>query len=168
MTLYAAFEGEVRCEPLGVAGAWRLVGRARGPAPARAGEPLQLLLGGTRDLEPPATLHDAELELVDATSAASADPAAWPEPSATECTGVLAPAATAVPATRSGCVLRGRGYGRAFTLRSAQLHLGAPPALVALMEPPAAPVSMRALAWLLLNLARVPGVAGLLVRRRGG
>jgi hypothetical protein len=163
MTLFAAFEGEVLCEPLGVPGGWRLSGRARGLAPARAGEPLQLLLNGTRDLDPPATLQDAELELVDATSGASAS---WSAAAATAATGVLAPVAPAAPAARSGCVLRGRAYGRAFTLRSAQLHLGVSPALVALLAPPPAPAWMRALAWLLLNLARVPGVAGLLARNR--
>lgn len=169
MTLYAAFEGEVRCEPLGLPGGWRLSGRARGLAPTRAGEPLELLLGGVRDLEPPATLHDAELELVDATSAASA---AWAAvPTAVAAVGVLAPAgpgAANAPATRHGCVLRARGYGRAFTLRGAQMHLGAPPALLALMAPPPAPLAMRAVAWLLLNLARVPGVAGLFTRARTG
>jgi hypothetical protein len=136
MTLYAAFEGEVRCEPLAREGGWRLTGRARGLPPAVRGEPLQLLLNGARDLDPPAAMHDAELELVDATSGA----ARWQ--------------------------LRGKDYGRTFTLRSAQVQLGASPALLALMAPPPAPLSMRVLAWLLLNLVRIPGVAGLVARTR--
>jgi hypothetical protein len=139
MTLYAAFEGEVRCEPLAQEGGWRISGRARGLPPAVAGEPLQLLLNGARDLDPPAVLHDAELEVVDAVTGASA---------------------------RLGAVLRGRGYGRAFSLRSAQVQLGASPALLALMAPPPAPRTMRVLAWLLLNLVRIPGVASLVARAR--
>jgi hypothetical protein len=34
------------------------------------------------------------------------------------------------------------------------------------MAPPPAPLSMRVLAWLLLNLVRIPGVAGLVARTR--
>jgi len=171
MTLYAAFAGEVHCEPLAQEGSWRISGRARGLPPAAAGEPLQLLLNGARDLDPPAVLHDAELEVVDAATGAS--PAwqspAWQPPAATAAVAVLAPAAripAAAPARRLGCVLRGRGYGRAFSLRSAQVQLGVSPALLALMAPPPAPWTMRAVAWLLLNLVRIPGVAGLVALAR--
>ncbi len=145
MSVLAAFEGEVRCEPL--PGGWRLRGIARGLPPARAGEPLQVLLEGTRDLEPPALLHDAELERVDAATGASG---AWP------------------PGPPAGWVLRARDYGRAFTLRTATVHLGATPALAAVLAPPRAPLRLRALAWLLLNLARIPGLAAWVARRRGG
>ena len=168
MTLYAAFAGEVHCEPLAQEGSWRISGRARGLPPAVAGEPLQLLLNGARDRDPPAVLHDAELEVVDAVTGAS--PAwqspAWQPPAATAAVAVLAPAAAAFPAQRLGCVLRGRGYGRAFSLRSAQVQLAASPALLALMAPPPAPWTMRAVAWMLLNLVRIPGVAGLVARTR--
>lgn len=146
MSVVAAFEGEVHCEPL--PGGWRLRGRARAQPPARAGEPLQLMLEGTRDLDPPPLLHDAEIERVDAaTGASGASP-------------LLRPPA--------GWVLRGRGYGRAFTLRAATVHLGANPALAAVLAPPRAPLRLRALAWLLLNLARIPGLAAWVARRRGG
>jgi hypothetical protein len=54
------------------------------------------------------------------------------------------------------------------TLRSVQVHRAASAALAALLAPPAAPATQRALWWLLLNALRIPGVAGWLARRRGG
>jgi hypothetical protein len=54
------------------------------------------------------------------------------------------------------------------TLRSVQTQRAAPAGLRALLAPPAAPLRQRAFWWFLLNVLRIPGVAGWLARRRGG
>jgi len=150
MSAVAAFEGPVSGERLPAVGAgagagWRLRGRMTAPSAAQG----ELLLNGARDFALPARLES---------------PTLWHE--ATSGGGVrwlLRTSGAHVP----GEALAGEPPQEwELPLRSVQLHLAAADDLLALMTPPPAPLRMRALAWLLLNLARIPGVAGLLARRR--
>jgi len=154
MSVYAAFEGATPCERLpgadggpGERAGWRLRGGLRAPGPGVAPEQAELLLNGTRDFELPAQLES---------------PLLWHE----------APTAGGVRwLLRSAAAAAGAGEPPReweLPLRSVQLHLGASTQLQSLFTPAPAPWTMRALAWLLLNLARIPGVASLFARRSGG